>query len=319
MNTWLENITNAKWFDQDLVLKIILSAIIILIAWLLHFFVQKIIWKKTDNIQTRYIWRKIVNYTISIVIIIIVGSLWITDFKQLGTFFGLLSAGIAIALKDLIINIAGWVFILTRRPFTIGDRIQLGNNSGDVIDIRFFQFTLLEIGNWVDSDQSTGRIIHIPNGKIFTDPLANYNKGFDYIWNEISVILTFESNWVEAKNILQEIIKRHTHDMTTAAHKKIKEASKRFMILYANLTPFIYTTVKNSGVLLSIRYLCKPRKRRDSEHAIWEDILTEFSKYKDIDFAYPTQRFFNHQTEAKSGKPRKKSVKSKTTSVKKKV
>jgi small-conductance mechanosensitive channel len=63
----------------------------------------------------------------------------------------------------------------------VGDRVQLGEYRGDVIDQRIFMFSLLEIGNWVDADQSTGRVIHLPNGKIFTEVLANYGQGFHYI------------------------------------------------------------------------------------------------------------------------------------------
>src|SRR5207247_865051 len=93
-------------------------------------------------------------------------------------------------------------FILWRRPFEVGDRVQIGPHAGDVIDLGLFQFTLNEIGAWVNADQSTGRIIHVPNGKVFTDPVANYNKGFRYIWNEVPVVVTFESDWRKAKQIL---------------------------------------------------------------------------------------------------------------------
>jgi hypothetical protein len=72
------------------------------------------------------------------------------------------------------------------------------------------------------------------------------------------------------------------------------------MILYATLTPAVYTSVKDSGVALTLRYLCDPKQRRNTTQAIWEDILKEFSKNNDIDFAYPTQRFFNHRVEGKS-------------------
>ncbi|NIP82375.1 MAG: mechanosensitive ion channel, partial [Gemmatimonadetes bacterium] len=88
----------------------------------------------------------------------------------------------------------------------VGDRIQIGAHAGDVIDQRIFQFIVLEIGNWVDADQSTGRIIHIPNGLVFREPLANYTRGMQYIWNEIRVLVTFESNWKRAKQILDEIV-----------------------------------------------------------------------------------------------------------------
>ncbi|PKP57527.1 mechanosensitive ion channel protein MscS, partial [Candidatus Atribacteria bacterium HGW-Atribacteria-1] len=161
-----------------------------------------------------------------------------------------------------------------------------------------FQFTLLEIGNWVNADQSTGRIIHIPNGMVLSEVLANYSKGFQYIWNEVPVLITFESNWEKAKRILLKIANTHAEHLSKAAEKRVKEASKKFMILYSKLTPIVYTSVKDSGVLLTIRYLCEPQHRRDSEQAIWEDILKEFVQNKDIGFAYPTQRFYNRRLES---------------------
>jgi small-conductance mechanosensitive channel len=182
----------------------------------------------------------------------------------------------------------------------VGDRIQIGSNAGDVIDIRVFQFTLMEIGNWVGADQSTGRIIHVPNGKVFAEPLANYSKGFHYIWNEIAVLITFESDWQKAKEILLGIGSRHAEELSASAEDRVRRAARRFMIFYTKLTPTVYTTVKDSGVLLTIRYLCEPRRRRGSEEAIWEDILTEFAGCADIDFAYPTRRFYDSLLEKKS-------------------
>jgi small-conductance mechanosensitive channel len=152
----------------------------------------------------------------------------------------------------------------------------------------------------VDADQSTGRIIHIPNGKVFTETQANYTQGFSHLWNEIRVLITFESNWEKAKKILNEIILEHTSEYTTSAKEKLIEASKKFMIFYNTLSPNIYTSVKDSGVLLTIRYICEPRKRRATEHVIWEDILKAFAKHEDIDFAYPTQRFYFNQEMSKS-------------------
>lgn len=202
------------------------------------------------------------------------------------------SAGLAIALKDPLTNIAGWLFITARKPFSVGDRVQIGDHAGDVIDIRLFQFTLLEIRNWVDADQSTGRIIHLPNGKVFLEAQANFSRGFQYIWNEVPVLITFESNWEKAKSILEKIVNEHAEHLSKSAEKKVKEATKKYLITYMHLTPIVYTSVRDSGVLLTMRYLCDPRKRRSSEHEIWEDTLTGFALNVDIDFAYPTQRFY---------------------------
>ena len=152
---------------------------------------------------------------------------------------------------------------------------------------------MLEIGNWVDADQSTGRIVYIPNGKVFIVPQTNYTSGFDYIWNEISVRITFESDHLKAKTILQEITNVKAKNFSDDVEKEILEASKTYLIYYKNLTPKVDTKVKDFGIQLTIRYLCNPRKRRISEHEIWEEIIARFKKEPDIQFAYPTKRYYN--------------------------
>lgn len=295
------------WFEKTLGFspemqgKLLASFVIIFILWLLRQIILKILFRKKVDIRTQYRWRKSSVYIAFTIGFLLIGRIWFEGFNSLATFLGLLSAGLAIALKDPLVNLAGWMFIIWRKPFVVGDRIQVGNNSGDVIDIRIFQFTLMEIGNWVDAEQSTGRILHIPNGKVFSDIQANYTTGFNYIWNEIPVLVTFESNWKKAKDILSAIVNKYAEHLSKAAEERIKEASRRFMIFYTKLTPIVYTSVRDSGVMLTIRYLCDPRKRRSSEEEIWEEILLQFSKCDDIDFAYPTQRFYHNLTEGKKG------------------
>lgn len=298
----INEITN--WLSETLGLsvavqtKLFASLIIIIILWMVRRIILNIAFRKNHDVRIQYRWRKTSVYIIFIIGFLILGRMWFEGFQSITTFLGLLTAGLAIALRDPLVNLAGWIFILWRKPFAVGDRIQVGENAGDVIDIRIFQFTIMEIGNWVEADQSTGRMIHVPNGKVFTEVQANYTTGFSYIWNEIGVLVTFESDWKRAKNILSKIInKREEH--STAAQQRIKEASRRFMIFYTKLTPIVYTSVKDSGVMLTMRYLCDPRKRRSSEEEIWEDVLVEFSKCDDIDFAYPTQRFYNNILEGK--------------------
>ena len=276
----------------------LLFSILILIAFgLIRFAVLKIVWRLTEDPRSRYTWKRTVSFTVGFLTLVLIAGVWIDAFNQFGAFLGLLTAGLAIALKDPLTNIAGWIFILTRKPFVLGDRVQIGEHKGDVIDIRLFQFTILEIGNWVNAEQSTGRIIHLPNGSIFTRSQANYTTGFKYIWNELAVLVTFESQWELAKTILSKIIKEHAESLSKDAEKKIIEASKKYMIYYRVLTPTVYTSVEESGILLTMRFLCDARKRRSTEHEIWEDILKEFARHKEIEFAYPTQRFFTRPGE----------------------
>jgi small-conductance mechanosensitive channel len=301
MSFIFEAIKESMGISYENQIKILTTVLIILFLWVLTKISEKILNRYYENKEDRYIRKKTVTYiNVTIALFLLIG-LWFKNLGSLATYFGLLSAGIAIALKDTFSNMAGWFFILTRRPFKIGDRIELGKYKGDVIDIRLFQFTIMEIGNWVDADQSTGRIIHIPNSKIFSESIANYTRGFFYIWNEIPVLITFESNWEKAKKILFDIIMKEEGEKNKHAKEKLKEVNNKYLIHYNILTPTVYTTVKDSGVLLTVRYLCEPRKRRGSENDLWEKILKEFALHDDIDLAYPTQRFYNNLTEGKIG------------------
>jgi small-conductance mechanosensitive channel len=282
-------------------LKIIGSIVLVLLVVLVRYLILRFSYRRYDDVRIRYRWRKTSTYVASVLVAVGLGGIWFQAFGSVATFIGLVSAGLTIALQTPITNLAGFVFILWRRPFEVGDRIEIGGTRGDVVDQRIFMFTMMEIGNWVDADQSTGRVVHVPNGQVFSEPLANYSRGFQYIWHELPILVTFESNWQKAKEILTGIASEHAEHLSSEAEKRVKEAAKRFMIFYTTLTPTVYTKVADSGVLLTIRYLCEPRRRRGTEQAIWEDVLRAFAKCDDIDFAYPTQRFYNNVVEGKEG------------------
>jgi len=281
--------------------NIFTSIFSILILWLLYKLLKHFVIEYFDDNQMKFRLRKIFSYSFAVVGLIILSKVWFGAFTGITTYLGLLSAGIAIALQDLFVNIAAWLFLTIRRPFKIGDRIQVGDIMGDVIDIRIFQFTIVEIRNWIGADQSTGRFVHVPNSIVFKSPQMNYTEGFNYIWEEIPVLITFESNWRKTKQILTNIVNKHAQKFNKEAEREIKNAAKKYLIYYNKLTPIVYTDVKDSGVLLTMRFLCKVRERRNLNQNIWEDILDEFTKHSDIDLAYPTTRFYNNSSEGKPG------------------
>ena len=296
-NGLMEYIENSP----DLTSSIIETIGVIFFLWLVRLITLRIIVKSSDSKRTHYKWRKNFTYITFFIGILIVGRIWFVGIESLATFLGLLSAGIAIALKDPVTDLAAWLFIIWRRPFNVGDRIELGGAKGDVIDVRPFKFTILEIGNWVDADQSTGRVIHIPNHEVFTGQLANYTSDFEFIWNEIQVLVTFESDWKKAKDILSEIVNEVSADFIESAKRQIAKASKSYLIEYRYLTPIVYTDVKDSGINLTVRYLTDPRRRRGTSQIIWERILETYQENDEIDFAYPTIRYYNNPIEGNSG------------------
>ncbi len=274
---------------------------VIVVLWLLRLVVLRLVKRRITDVRVQYQWRKTTTYTAVVLGTLAVGRIWLDAFGEVGTFLGLVSAGVAIALKDPLTNIAGWGFIVWRKPFGPGDRIRVIGYAGDVIDQRLFRFTLLEVGTATGAEQSTGRIIHIPNGKVFTEAVVNYTRGFPYIWNEIAIIVTFESVWRDAKDILFQIAHDKAEELSADAERKVRQAAQEYLIFYSKLTPTVYTSVVDVGVQFVIRYLVEPRRRRGSEEILWEAILDAFGERDDIDLAYPTMRYFHNVTEGKPG------------------
>jgi small-conductance mechanosensitive channel len=289
MQAWLVQHLGINTVLQQRLLATIVTVVGL---WLVERVALALMYRGASDPRVRYKWRKTITYVALLIGLVAIGHIWIERIESLATFLGLLTAGLAIALKDLVANLAGWAFIVWSRPFDVGYRVQVGPHAGDVIDLHLFQFTLNEIGNWVDADQSTGRIIHVPNGKVLSEPVANYDKGFRYIWSEIPVTITFESNWKKAKRILEGIATRHSEQLNDQVEKELLEASRRYLIAYTKLTPIVYVRVADHGIRLTLRYLIRSRFRRGSESAIWQDVLEEFSTESDLHLAYPTARHF---------------------------
>ena len=260
---------------------------LVILRWLILHYVHR----KVDDPEMWFRAKRIATYTATFIAVITLAWIWFDAFGSLSTYLGLVSAGIAIALSDLLKNMAGWVYILGRRPFRIGDRIEIGDVAGDVVDIRLFRFSLIEIGNWVHADQSTGRLAHVPNGMVFTTTVANYTEGFEHIWHEIPVLITFESNWQKAKSILREEIDGASN-FDGMARDRIRKAAREYQIKIGTLTPIVYLTVRESGVELTGRMLAPARERRLVDDTVWSHVLQRFAEEDDIELAYPTVRTF---------------------------
>lgn len=271
--------------------EVVGSVAVVVGLFLLRWVILHYVHRKIDDPETWFRAKRIATYTTTIVAVITLIWIWVDAFDSLPTYLGLVSAGIAIALSDLLKNMAGWMYILIRRPLRIGDRIEVDGIAGDVVDIRLFRFSLMEIGNWVDADQSTGRLVHVPNGLVFTKPVANYTEGFEHIWHEIPVLITFESNWAKARQIIREEVESAS-SFDVEALRGLRETARQYQIKIGTLTPIVYLKVEASGVLLTARLLARARERRLIDEHVWTALLTRFAEADDIELAYPTVRTF---------------------------
>ncbi len=271
---------------------LLLSLGALLVALIGRVLVRRLIDSTVDDHESQYRARKVVNYSATFLFLVTLAFIWVDAFETLPTYLGLVSAGIAIALSDVLKNMAGWVLILTRKPFEVGDRIEVMGLIGDIVDVRLFRFSMLEVGGWVEAEQSTGRLVHVPNGIVFNHPVANYTEGFAYIWDEIPIVVTFESDWKHAEELVREVLAAEAPDLEGAAESRIRETARNYSIRIGKLTPNVYVSVRDHGVLLTARYLVETRTRRGRADRVWRAVLEAFAGAPNVDLAYPTTRTY---------------------------
>ncbi len=208
--------------------------------------------------------------------------------------FGIFLAGVAFSMRDIFSNFVGWMMVASHNGFQNGDRIEIGDIRGDVIDMGVLRTVIAEIGDWDErGEHSTGRLVSIPNSKVLTEAMVNYNRGFETLWNEISVIITFESDWKKAEQILEDIAAEDYEMNRERFLSMMKKVQRDFMVTYTFLSPKVYVTIVESGVKLTLRHMVEVRKRRTATDLIFREILTEFNQNNSIQLAYPTTRFYN--------------------------
>lgn len=299
---WLRTMT--EWFMANRIYaNIIWTVLLIATVYFVGHVIERALQKTASDLVGKHKIRRGMSWLRAVILAVALVAIWISGASQIGVFLGVLGAGIALSLQEVLLCVAGWAVIIIKRPFDIGDRIELSGHLGDVIDISVFQTSLLEIGNWVGADQSTGRIINIPNSAVFRMLNANYTQGFPFIWNEHVIVVTFESNWKRAKEIILEQAQEEAQKIEAEVRRQIENMQSKYAIQYRHLTPIVYTHIADHGVALTLRYLCPVRKRRGMAHSVNEGILENFAREPDIDLAYPTTRFFDAGREgSRSGK-----------------
>ena len=157
--------------------------------------------------------------------------------EHTGTFLGILGAGLAIALKEPLLSIAGRIAILTGHMYSVGDRIQLNQMTGDVIDVGFFYTRMMEVGNWIGADQATGRIVQIPNSQIFGTAIFNYTQNFSFIWDEIKLPVTYASNLEDASQILLDVGSEYTREFLSGAEAELDQMRHYFLVPALEVKP----------------------------------------------------------------------------------
>lgn len=271
-------------------LRLAISVAVIVALVLVRWAIVRLVERKVDDPGLRYRFRKATSFIAGAIGLLSLGRVWISGVDTLLAILGLIAAGMVIALQDTVRNIAGGVYIAVKHPLRVGDRVEIDGVTGDVVNIGFLGFNLMEIRGWVDADQTTGRVMHLPNGLVLTRPLANYGAGFKWIWHEVVVPLTFDSDVDRARMVLGEIIDAHAPDISEDGSERPRE----LLISFTRLQPAVYVHADERGVRLTGRMRCELRQRRRLDNVVWTELLRRLRREPDITLTYAATQVAGH-------------------------
>ncbi len=278
--------------------KIVQTLVVVVLLLLINRLLLNAFDRHFEDGTKVYRLRRTTKTTSIIVLVVMIIVIWLSDSSNLFDYLSYIAIAIIVVLHETISNIAGGLIIMARKPFVLGDRIEIENYKGDIVNIDVVYTTIVEVGgDRVNGEQSTGRIVHIPNSKLLQQAIANYNQGFEYVWMEIPITVTFESDWQKAKKIIEELTVELTGQFAKEAQKDFRKASREFYFKPGKLTPIIYTKTIDYGITLTARFIVGPRAMRGVESAFSERLLTLFKDHADISLAYPTTRFYSKNEE----------------------
>ena len=267
-------------FYSEYVELFILTTLIFIVFGILKAIVRALYSRADVSNKKKYFRNRMLKIALNIISIILVILLWGHRISGMVTIISFLSAGIAIAVKEIIFDFFAGVYINMKTIFELEDRVEINGIKGDVVNIRSLGFEVLEVGDRVHAEQSTGRIIHIPNSFVFLYSLKNYTKAFKYIWDEITVKVPLDADIEKTKEVLYDIV--NSNEILETIPKKMEDAvadvTVEYRIYYNYLDPIIYTEIVDSHVELYIRYIVHPKKSRIVEDEIYLKILEEYKK-----------------------------------------
>jgi len=279
---------NVYYKDVDLT-KLFSSAVAVALSYLFfRIILEQLTAQRIHEPKTRYSFRKTTQILFLVTSFVLVLRIWIINPQALVVAYGLVAAGVAIALQDLFKNFAGGVVIFTTGIYEIGNRIEINGKCGDIIDISILYTTILEIREWVNGDQATGRITSIPNGLVLSSVVNNYTKDHHFLWDEISVPVTYESDWKSAVHIMKDIATRETFESAAEAKESLVGLEEKYYLPERPTEPNVFITLTDNWIMLRLRYVIEVRERRVVHSRLSDLILREIEQTPTITIASST-------------------------------
>src|ERR1700728_4245770 len=236
---------------------------------------EKTLPQRFGRADSRYKVRKLIVFSGYFSILLFLAILFEDRLGRLSFAIGVIGAGVAVALQDVVASIAGAFSIGFSKLYAVGDRVQIGDTRGDVIDIGLLRTTLMETGNWVNRDQYNGRLVRIPNSTVLKASVFNYSQGFRFVWDEIKVVFSVTSDCQLAKEMFLRVAQAADGAYLAEAQASWKYISENFRTENPPLEPTVSLVVNSGSLEFSLRYVIDYTKRTAMKTQLFTKIVEE--------------------------------------------
>lgn len=239
-----------------------------LVAW-----VRRFIKKRIPDSSMKYKSQKGIEVIGYILVVLVTITYFTGSIKDFGLAIGLLTAGITITLQEIILSIAGSFYIFFVKVYKPGDRIEINGIKGDVIDIDSIYTTMMEIGEWISSDNYSGRIVKLSNAFVFKGPVYNYSQDFPFVWDEFNLPIRYGSDVELAKALIIDVAQESLSEYVKDSVSHWKDVVNKYYIEDALVDPTLAITMTDNWIQFNLRYIVDYKKRRLTKHQLHEKII----------------------------------------------
>lgn len=220
---------------------------------------------RLDNAASRYNLKQIMNLLVGLIIAFIVISVLFANWYTAVVSLGLISLILGFALQTPITSFIAWIYILVRVPYRVGDRIKIGDSTGDVIALSYLDTTLWEFGGqYLSTDHPSGRVIKFPNSNVLSSAVYNYSWPlFPYIWNEIKFSVAYTSDLEFVAQVMQAVAEEELGEAMMERVRVFRELLAQTPVdeLQVQERPVVIFRVNdNTWLDATVRYLVHPRE-----------------------------------------------------------
>jgi len=258
-----------EWIkDNPLLWNIAKFLIVVIVVLIIIKLLRNQLKKNIPNTSIRYKSQKGVEILGYILLVIIAISYFTGTIKDFTLIIGLFTAGIAFTLQELILSIAGSLYIFLVKVYAPGDRIEIHGIKGDVIDVDSIYTTMMEIGEWVSSDNYSGRIVKLSNAFVFKGPIYNYSQDFPFIWDEVNLPIRYGSDVELAKSIIIKIASEVLSEFTANSKSQWEDVVNKYYIEDAQVDPTLAISLTDNWIQFNLRYIVDFKKRRITKYIL---------------------------------------------------